>query len=197
MPKVYADIHDKLMENYLQTSEGTVIGIERTVLCLNKNQYLVPCTLMIKVLPNLEEGIQIVGFLKDIENISGTPGDTKGDDAGMENTYYMIYRTDNDSFALQGVTENCFTSFGIPAQLMYGNNSNNVEFTVDTICPELLNPDHYEELRSPAGFRLTLDTTTVQQNFLLDEDESDEEDMDQQVIDEPSHSGNNVDGDDG
>jgi len=42
----------------------------------------------------------------------------------------MIYRTDNDSFALQGVTENCFTSFGIPAQLMYGNNSNNVEFTV-------------------------------------------------------------------
>lgn len=93
---------------------------------------------MIKVLPNLEEGIQIVGFLKDIENISATPGDTKGgDDAGQENVHYMIYRTDNDSFALQGVTENCFTSFGIPAQLMYGNNSNNVEFTVGKkICFE-------------------------------------------------------------
>lgn len=39
MPKVYADIHDKLMENYLQTSEATIIGTERTMLCLNKVSY--------------------------------------------------------------------------------------------------------------------------------------------------------------
>lgn len=31
-------------------------------------QYLVPCNLMTKILPNLDEGIQIVGFLKDLEN---------------------------------------------------------------------------------------------------------------------------------
>lgn len=57
---------------------------------------------------------------------------------------------------------------------MYGNNTNNVEFTVDTICPELLNPDHYDELKSPAGFRLTLDTTSVQNNFLLDAEDDEE-----------------------
>lgn len=37
-------------------------------MCLNKLGYIVPSTLMIKVLPNLDEGIQIVGFLKEIEN---------------------------------------------------------------------------------------------------------------------------------
>lgn len=36
MPKIYADLHDKFMENYLETSEGKVLGIERTVLCINK-----------------------------------------------------------------------------------------------------------------------------------------------------------------
>lgn len=67
MPKVYADQHDQFMKNYLETSDSKVIGQERILLAQNKNNYLVPCTLMIKVLPNLDEGIQIVGFLKDIE----------------------------------------------------------------------------------------------------------------------------------
>lgn len=67
MPKVIAELHDLFMKNYLETSEAKVIGTERLVLCQNKAGYLVPCTLMIKVLPNLDEGIQIVGFLKDID----------------------------------------------------------------------------------------------------------------------------------
>lgn len=145
MPKVYADLHDKFMENYLQTSEGRVIGSERTVLCLNKvsfntsfqyymsiskNQFLVPCSLMIKVLPNLEEGIQIVGFLKDIDTNYNTSKPSSQEQEQEEAVHYMIYRTDNDSFIMQGVTQSCYTSFGIPASLMYGNTSNNVEFAV-------------------------------------------------------------------
>lgn len=47
-----------------------------------------------------------------------------------EIVHYMIYRVDNDSFVMQGVTESCYNVLGIPASLMYGNNSNNVEFTV-------------------------------------------------------------------
>lgn len=57
MPKVYADQHDQFMKNYLETSESKVIGAERILLAQNKNNYLVPCTLMIKVLPSLDEGI--------------------------------------------------------------------------------------------------------------------------------------------
>ena len=67
MPKAYADLHDGFIRSYLETSESKIIGLERLVLPQNKQGYLVPCTLMIKVLPNLDEGIQIVGFLKDID----------------------------------------------------------------------------------------------------------------------------------
>ena len=77
MPKVYADLHDGFMRCYLETSESKIIGLERLVFPQNKQGYLIPSTLMIKVLPNLNEGIQIVGFLKDIDNSS----------AYMQNSY--------------------------------------------------------------------------------------------------------------
>ncbi|EAR98621.2 PAS domain S-box protein (macronuclear) [Tetrahymena thermophila SB210] len=173
MPKVYADLHDKFMEHYLETSEGKVIGIERTVMCLNKDSFLVPCTLMIKVLPNLSEGIQIVGFLKDIEAANSILKTSNNEQD--EKVHYMIYRTDNDSYVMQGITQSCYNSLGIPSSLMYGNSTNNIEFTVDTICPDLLNPEFYEDLKSPAGLIVTIDTTTVQQNFLLDEEDSEDE----------------------
>ena len=57
MPKFYSDSHDLFMKNYLETSESKIIGLERVVLALNKSGYLVACTLMIKILPNLDEGI--------------------------------------------------------------------------------------------------------------------------------------------
>lgn len=56
---------------------------------------------MIKVLPNLEEGIQIVGFLKDIDNSNAQ---IKSLNDNEDKVHYMIYRTDNDSYAMQGVT---------------------------------------------------------------------------------------------
>lgn len=57
MPKVYGDIHDDLMKRYINTTEAIVMNKERMVLCMNKNGYLLPCSLMIKIVPNLEEGI--------------------------------------------------------------------------------------------------------------------------------------------
>ncbi len=68
MPRYLANVHDGFMRNYFETSKArNVIGIERFVLPINKAGYLVPSTLMIKILPNLDEGIQVVGFLKDVE----------------------------------------------------------------------------------------------------------------------------------
>ena len=37
---------------------------------LNKRGYLIPCTLTTKIVPNLNKGIQIIGFLKDTEIVN-------------------------------------------------------------------------------------------------------------------------------
>ena len=67
MPKVYGDFHDKFINNYFETSQDKVIGLDRIVYPQNKQGYIVPCTLLIKVLPSLDEGIQFVSFLKDLK----------------------------------------------------------------------------------------------------------------------------------
>ena len=170
MPKVYADLHDGFMRNYLETSESRVIGMERVVFPQNKNGYLVPCTLMIKVLPNLNEGIQIVGFLKDIDSAASF---MKTEYDANERIHYMIYN--GESGVIQGVTHSCYQSFGIPASLVYGNSSNTNEFTIDAIAPELMNTENFEELKSQAGVLVTLDTSMIQQNFLLGQGDSDRE----------------------
>lgn len=60
MPKYIADIHDTFMKKYFENNSkgsNSIIDKERFVLPIDKNGYLVPCTLMIKILPNLDEGI--------------------------------------------------------------------------------------------------------------------------------------------
>ena len=57
IPRVIGDVHEKFMRRYFDTSESKLIDRERNIFCLHKNGYLVPCTIMIKVLPNLDDGI--------------------------------------------------------------------------------------------------------------------------------------------
>ena len=81
MPKIIADGHDGMMRRYFETSESVIIGKERIVFPVNKSGYLVPCSLMIKVLPTLDEGIRVVGFLKDLEG-EGFAGKGQGLESG-------------------------------------------------------------------------------------------------------------------
>ena len=57
MPRVYGNMHDSFLDRFLETSQSKTIGVERVVMSLNKSGYIVPSTLMVKILPNLEEGI--------------------------------------------------------------------------------------------------------------------------------------------
>lgn len=78
IPNVLAEIHDELMRRYFDTSVSKAMGKERIVFALNKSGYIVPCTLMIKVFPNLNEGIRVVGFLKKVELTTPSTTHTKG-----------------------------------------------------------------------------------------------------------------------
>lgn len=57
MPNAYASIHDQLIDNYMDTSEPRIIGKETQVYALNKDGYIVPSQLLLKILPNLDEGV--------------------------------------------------------------------------------------------------------------------------------------------
>ena len=167
IPKIIGDLHDGFMKNYFETSDSKVIGVERVVFPLNKEGYVVPCSLMIKVLPNLDEGIRLVGFLKDLDKEGAF---AKGSDMEMEEkVHYIMYS--GETLAIHGITYSCKKGFGIPASLVSGNGANN-DFTMDIIFPELLSHP-VEDLKNTAGVVTTLDTSSLQQNYLFGDSRSD------------------------
>lgn len=163
-PKIYADLHDGIMRAYFEYAEGTVFGMERVVFPITKNGYIVPCSLMVKVLPNLDEGLKVVGFLKDIEPTICF--DQSSIDPNEERVHYIIYGEDDRK--IYGITQTCYQSFGIPASLVSRNNqASSNELTIETIIPEILT-HNIEELKSLSGAILNIDTTNLPQNFLMD-----------------------------
>jgi hypothetical protein len=90
-----------------------------------------------------------------------------------------------DTGIIQGITYSCYRSFGIPSSLVYGNNASTNEFTIDSIFPDIIN-QNLDELKSPSGLIVTLDTTMLQQNYLIghqqNERESQEEFEDEYLL---------------
>lgn len=84
----------------------------------------------------------------------------------------MIYR--EDTLQIQGVSESCHDYFGIPAQIVFGNSANTTDFTIDSIAPAIADVSNRKDLMSPQGLVCYIDSTYVQRNFLIDEE--DEED---------------------
>lgn len=98
MPKLIADEHDHYLEAFLETSESKVMAVERAVVVQTKRGFIRLATLMIKVLPNLSEGIRIVGFLKPYKS------QLVEEEEGVV-PFQMIYNA--QSFQIICVSENC------------------------------------------------------------------------------------------
>ena len=69
IPTVYRQIHESLISNYLVEKDGKIGNRNILVLPLDKDNFIVPCKLLVKVLPNLEKGIQLVGFLSKLKKV--------------------------------------------------------------------------------------------------------------------------------
>lgn len=157
MPKVYADRHQQFMLDYFDTAQPKVMSRERLIFPINRSNFIKPCTLYIKVLPNLDEGIKVVGFIKDID---------LGDDSELpeEQTHYILYG-EHDG-VIYGITSGCQHRYGIPATLVYGNVKENQPMTIDEIFPDLT-AQSLEELKSTSGVIVTLDTTKIPQDYMV------------------------------
>jgi len=164
MPEIIGTNHNAFMNRYFETSVPSVIGKERPVFPMNKAGYIVPCALMIKIYPNLDQGIRVVGFLRKIELNSVTSLKPKvGQEVVLNSlrTHYLMYGGENDE--VYAITEGCYDSFGIPASITNGANP---EFTIDSIFPDFHDIDD-ESLKTPQGQLYTIDTTSLPQNFLV------------------------------
>ena len=127
---------------------------------LNSEGYVIPCSAVIKIFPSLKDGIQLVAFLSNVER--------------LENEFFILYNLEN--YVLYGLTENCWTELGVPSYLCYGQTKNNNELNVDLLIPDISNPDQFSRFQHPEGAPCYLDSTQIQQNFLIEDTEEQQPD---------------------
>jgi hypothetical protein len=108
----------------------------------------------VKILPKLNFGLEMIGFLTPLP---------------MPSTYAMF--VDMHDGMLLGISQNCYENFGIPTKFVYGFAQDGTEMNIDQLCPELIDLHASGEIANPEGNVCTFDTTLLSKNYYLAEDE--------------------------
>lgn len=67
MPKVFSINHNEYLKHFLKSEIKQTAYKERIIYPMHQNGYLIPCTSLLRVLPDLNEGVQLVLFLQKIK----------------------------------------------------------------------------------------------------------------------------------
>ena len=54
------------MKRFFDTSKPRIMETDYKIFPLNSNKYIVPCSLYLKILPSLKNGIEVVGFINNL-----------------------------------------------------------------------------------------------------------------------------------
>jgi len=102
-PQVWGERHYTNLMRYFITLNATVIGIERPIFPINTKGYLVGVMIFIKILPELTNGVEVVGFLNSF------PPRQEGE----PDLHWMLLNMKDG--VVMGITENFYNSFGMPS----------------------------------------------------------------------------------
>jgi hypothetical protein len=116
---------------------------------------MVPCMLMIKVLPNLEHGVKLIGFLKKLVPT-----------LEEEEQLYILYNP--STFQVYGLSTSCQSKLNLSPQMITAT----YEFTLNNILPDTKILE--EKQNDPSiAFILNFNTATINQMFVIESGESD------------------------
>jgi len=161
-PKIFEDFQQALFSTIMERPDLNTLNTNTTCFMLNKEGYLVLCSVVVYLVPDLKDDLVFLFFFRKIEDdeepfakykLPYYPG----------NAHYLIYNTQTE--LIYGYTKNCWTSFGIPSHLIE-NVETEGEFLISDILPDFHSIDQ-EQLKGPKGVASVIDTTHLDQKFIL------------------------------
>jgi len=162
-PRIYqGNLKEILFDTLMESEEKTNLFKNIIVFFRNKDGYLILCSLMPYLVPSLNDGLLFVNFVRKVDDeeepfpkfkLPYFPG----------SPHYIIWNT--QTYAIHGLTKNCWTSFGIPSSLVDDMETEG-EFLITDVFPDFDNLDQ-DHMKGSKGVATMLDTTGLDQKFLL------------------------------
>eukprot|EP00826_Nyctotherus_ovalis_P002286 TRINITY_DN10444_c0_g1_i2.p1 TRINITY_DN10444_c0_g1~~TRINITY_DN10444_c0_g1_i2.p1 ORF type:complete len:150 (+),score=36.23 TRINITY_DN10444_c0_g1_i2:98-547(+) len=73
MPQLFENVHDKFIHDYLMRETAVALKVsKRLIFPLNTQGIIIPCNLVLKVLPDIANGVVIAGFITRAKYIDET-----------------------------------------------------------------------------------------------------------------------------
>ena len=164
LPECLRQHHNNFMRRYFKLNRPKVMDSERAVFPMDKNGFILPQSLLIKVVPNLSKGLEVIGLLSNL-NI---PYDRKAD-KNSDKDYYILF--DHRTGSVLGVSEGCYYEFGIRPDIVEGNSRSSKTLHIYDIFPKRTFDNDGAPTRSGVtnnSKHPRLDTTNLPSQFYID-----------------------------
>lgn len=158
MPPIIAEKHSDLILNSF-CSGKTVSQNDRMILPLHKQGYMIPCSFLCRIVPNLQNGLQLIGFIYKIRDFS---------------EYFPILErniTPDEVVVLLTDETWMMLAFNIRASKMFGINplqanlkkyiNSEEKISVFKLVPQLEDPAFIDKIKSNSGEEVTLNLNSI------------------------------------
>lgn len=158
MPEMIAAKHSKFVVNYLCSGLFPPMN-NRMVLPLHKSGYFIPCTYIHRVFPNMQRGLQIIGFLRKIidfvEYCPIAETNTTADE--------VVIMLADDSWNLQAFNYRAAKLFGVdPSKANIRKfMSSEEKINVLSLIPQLSDPTFVTAVKLSSGNEITLNPKMI------------------------------------
>ncbi len=156
MPGLIGMHHNALLENFFERQERARTSSlhERLIFPQHIKGYIVPCTILVRLVPNLDKGVQFLAFINKALNINEVREGDEG--ARTEETILLLL---DETYRIHGFNLTfarlCCGDDEYQAFARYSESERKLDLA--TLYPQLVCSENEHLLRSPMGLQTSLD----------------------------------------
>ena len=138
------------MTHFLERNQVSVLNTERNVFALNGRGFIIENNLLVKIMPRLNNGIEIVALFSKVIS-----SETKNQILVCAETGKIL-----------GVSKHCYVKYGIHPWICYGNKENHSVLNITQIFPKIQSIADIKEGKVNLGEQ-ELDSTCIVENKVI------------------------------
>lgn len=153
MPDLIGAHHNSFLHSYFekQDQNNTSVLTENLIFPQHLKGYIVPCVKLVRLVPNLDSGVQFLGFL----NLARTLDEIRPGDEGLKNEEVLLLLLD-EQYKIFGFNVSASRICCNEEEFLHLHRYLECEQKIDfsTIYPELMTSENQELIRSASGVNL-------------------------------------------
>ncbi len=163
MPELIATFHNKFIQNYFaKSSTNGTYSCERIVFPQHCNGYLVPCSVLVRLVPNLDRGIQFIGFLNKapfVDEVRKGENKVSSDDVILLllDSEFKLHAFNKKFAEMLAVDMSCIN--------IHKYLENDQKIDLPTYFPSVFSSDNIHSMTSDEGYQCQLDLSRLVEAF--------------------------------